>query len=264
MSTILNSFFMAQLWIRIVIVLFIFLILWKILGKKLLWILSIIPYILQKIFMVLYQVIELPIAAAHKASGGIFYELDNKLAKHGGKVDNKLKEWYQCWHSQYEFHLGRALLICLICFVWIMGPTFVSSNNAVLNVGLHTYMTFEEKLVEYIETHISNDLELQRSKSFGQNSEGKNTQMEMIVSGKSKSLAVRDKANIKKGKVLQKLKKGDKVIWNGNLVFAKVKDEHIEAWVQIETKKGVKGWTRLFYLYPKNYKEQQFFVVERE
>lgn len=115
----------------------------------------------------------------------------------------------------------------------------------------------------YISYSLENIRE-ERSKSFGQNSEGKNTQMEMIVSGKSKSLAVRDKANIKKGKVLQKLKKGDKVIWNGNLVFAKVKDEHIEAWVQIETKKGVKGWTRLFYLYPQNYKEQQFFVVERE
>ena len=62
------------------------------------------------------------------------------------------------------------------------------------------------------------------------------------------------------GTALERLHNDDVVLWNGEMIFAEAEGKHVEAWVKVTTKNGIEGWSRLYYLRPKDYEEIIFYV----
>lgn len=85
--------------IRAAVLMLIILLLWAILGKKILFILSIIPFGLRFLFKKAYIVIEFPLSMLHRKLGGIFHKIENQWSKAGKGIDEKIFKWYSSWHN---------------------------------------------------------------------------------------------------------------------------------------------------------------------
>lgn len=261
-------------WLRAALVLFVgMFVLGFLPGKFILWMLSMIPYLLQRIFRVCYILVELPVSWLHKKFGLSFYEADNHLASMGEKIDAVLTRWYQAWHAPKKIHFGRFFLIYGVCVVLVVAPSYIETKSSFLKMGETAYTFGETRFVDW---SIKNGWYHPYAVTASANRESQEEQIEdatmeievfeeeMVVSGVSKSLLVRKTPSIKKGKILKRLKNGDLVIWNGKMRFAKAEDDHTEPWVKIVTEDGVKGWCRLYYLRPKENKKKVFQVTRME
>lgn len=267
--------FMAwPFWARVAAMLFLAVcILWPIFRKIILWVLSGIPFLLRKIFRVLYLLIEVPVSALHKKFGSIFYEADNKLSAIGGKIDAALTRWYETWRSPGQIHYGKCLLVYVICVIFVVAPPFIKSDSSFLKIGTAAYTSCESFFVNLFIRNgwydpyaaaASGQEEEQEELTESVSVEIEDFEEKLVVSGVSETLLVRSKPSVKNGKILERLANGDRVTWNGKMRFAKAEDEHIEPWVKIVTKNGVEGWCRLFYLHPKENKKKVFQVIAAE
>lgn len=251
--------------LRVIIFLLIGAVIWRLFGKVLLWFLSLIPFTLEKIFVLLYQLIEFPIAILHKKCGAGFYKIDNYMAEFGGKADNVLMDWYHAWHSKYQFRWGRVMIGCVICFAVIVLPSFLPVKNNVLKTGEMLYLSGEEHITAFLEKHeqkalIKKALAEKSKQAQLDNERPEDSNIELVVTNVKTSLLVRDQPDISNGNILDRLKNGDTVGWTGELVFAETEQGHVEAWAKVKMRRGVEGWSRFSYLYPADYKGTNFYV----
>lgn len=251
--------------LRVIIFLLFAAAIWRLFGKTLLWFLSLIPFTLEKIFVLLYQLIEFPIAILHKKCGAGFYKIDNYMAEIGGKADAVLMDWYYAWHFKYQFKWGRVIIVCVICFAFVVLPSFMPVKNNVLKAGERLYLSGEKRIAAFLDKHKEKSLIkkalAEKSKQAQLDKEkSENPIIELIVTNVRTSLLVRDQPDINNGNILDRLKNGDTVDWTGELVFAETEQGHVEAWAKIKIRNGVEGWSRFSYLYPANYKGINFYV----
>lgn len=256
MSEIIQNFMGITVWVRAAILLFLVILLWKIFGKAILWMLSLIPYILRTLFRLLFFIFEIPIAEFHKLFGGLFYELDNDFSTIGEKVDSFMERWYQAWHSCKKISFGKSFLLYIICIIFIAISGFVKTNNSILNAGEKTYLQCEARIlgalsqIDVEDINFSTIADEDNSSIIAEYDES--VDIKLIVSGVNSSLLVRDVPSTEGSEKLEHLKNGDEVIWHGNITFSEV-DGKIEPWVYVETENEKAGWCRLFYLQPEEY-----------
>lgn len=272
MSIMLNNFFILPFWFRSAVLVFLLLfLLWKLVGKIIFWILSIIPFLIEKIFKYFYLFIEIPVAFLHKKFGASFYVLDNKLSQNSEKVERAIHCWYEAWHFSKKKSFKKFLITYILCIFFILVPYFTKTNNSIFKIGEKAYIYGETFLVNLLGVQGLERLKIQDTMEQNDQLEIENVNLKpieaesleitLIVSVKS-SLLVRDIPSIENCVILDQLDNNDEVIWRGQMVFAEAEGEHIEPWVKIETKNGVEGWSRLFYLYPEQYKNLEFLVTE--
>lgn len=269
MSNIINMFIGLPIGLRAAIVLLLIVIIWGIIGKKILFVCSLFPFLINKIFRGIYLLIEMPIAAIHKKVGGVFYEIDNQLSKIGNKIDDKTNRWYVSWHSSQSSHLGKALLIYVGLIIFIALPSFIRIESTLLMMGQNIYLKGEDIGIEWLKSHeLYNAYETVNS-NLVETIEDKNSEMEitnesmeeiLVVSGVNTSLLVRDVPSIQNGNKLASLHNGDEVTWEGQLTFSEV-DGRVESWVKIITSDGVEGWSRFSYLHPIQYEDIEYTVT---
>lgn len=223
---------------------------WLLIGKKILYILSIVPFLLRQLFHGLYLLIEWPIATLHKIWGGSFYRIGNQLALLGKQFDDRLAHWYQEWHHPQKQYNVLALLVYAVSLLLVILPSHFHSisPNSWLNTGETRYLRVESSLKDWIEEcdwynpDPPSPVDIETAPSITAN------QMSFVVNVSS-TLQVRDIPSIKDATVLDSLKKGDIVIWQGQLTFGFAEDK-VEPWAKVTTDAGIEGWCRLFYLQP--------------
>lgn len=275
MNSIINLFLELPFLVRVAISLFIILILWCILRQILFRVLALIPFLLEKLFIALYCIVETPIAALHKKFGLFFYKIDNLMNTCGVTIDNALNRWFNAWHSPYKFKWGYALIVYLLCVTFIVLPSFIPVKNNILKTGEALYNSGQDFIINLLEKHeyyepekdkpiINNEknepaINAQKADAVV-NEQAEKTEIKLIVSGLKSTLLVRDIPDTENSTTLEKLYNGDIVIWTGELVFANVEDDHIETWAKIVTQNGVEGWSRLLYLQPEDYENVKFSV----
>lgn len=259
--------------IRAAVLMLSFLLLWAILGKKILFILSIIPWILQWIFKKIYTLVELPFSTLHRRLGGIFYGIENRLSKVGKGIDKNIFKWYSFWHNADTNYFGKVFLICFIMLIYISLPQFIKTEHIIINFGEKLYLAGESNIVTLLVKQDSFD----SSKSVAANFEGQDSETDydssyanlpaendfeerLIVAGLKTSLLLRDIPSVQNSVALARLHNGDIVIWKGQLVFSEV-DGRVEPWVKITTSEGVEGWSRLLYLHPEIYENIEFNIA---
>lgn len=256
--------------VRAAVVMLIFLLLWAILGKIILFILSIFPWILQWIFKKIYTLVELPFSALHRRLGGIFYGIENRLSKVGKGIDKNIIKWYSFWHNADTNYFGKVFLICFIIVIYISLPQFIKTEHIIINFGEKLYLAGESKIAALLVKQdsfdsskpVAADLEDQDSETDYDSSNAdlpaeNDFEERLIVAGLKTSLLLRDIPSVQNSVALARLHNGDIVIWKGQLVFSEV-DGRVEPWVKISTSEGVEGWSRLLYLHPEVYENIEF------
>lgn len=258
-------FFEMPLWFRVLNVLLIAIFVWRILGKLLLKILSIIPFTLGKVFLLLYYIIELPITKLHKEIGKAFFEVDNFVADTGAKIDGILKKWYLYWSKEYKFSWKRAILYSGICWLIIVFPSLSKVESEFWRTGERWYLQGEKIVVCKLEEGFMEAAtqDVREEWDFFENVQHESVEVQLVVAGVNTSLLVRDVPDLD-GTTLEQLHNNDIVTWTGELVFAEVENNRIETWAKVITGNGVSGWSRLHYLHPVEYENRIFMIREEK
>jgi len=262
MNKVIYVFENLSVWIRAAILLFFVILLWKMCGKIILWVLSIIPFLIRNIFRLFFVILELPVAGFHKIFGSILYDVDNSLSAAGEKIDSMLEHWYTAWHSCERINFGKCFLVYVVCVVFVALPSFVKWDNQIVKKGELLYIQAEtfalnalKKLDGDVEDTIVSVEDVQEQLADNEDLEKvyEEEQLEeiLIVSGinDNSSLLVRDIPSNENSVKIENLKNGDKVIWQGHMVFSEI-DGQLEPWVYVITENGNEGWSRLLFLQP--------------
>lgn len=274
MSVIINSFISLPLfWRAAILLFFIIVVIWKSFGRRILWILSIIPFLLQWFFRFLYLLLEGPVSLLHKKLGTSFYKISNTLSQYGEKIDSIIGQWYSKWHSLKKIYLWKILLAYVLCVAIIIFPSLMKAEADIYRTGENAYLYCERVLVDWFKKQewyksvesisLKEDIGLEQDNQDNL-SELKPSNITLNVAGLKSSLLVRDIPSTTNSVELDRLYNGDIVIWSGELIFAEVNGEGIEPWVKVMTVAGIEGWTRLSYLYPERYNDVEFYVRMQE
>lgn len=256
MQFLINVYFRTPFQVRVILVLFVCIFIgWKVLRRIVFHIIVFIPIIIGKVFRYLFLIMELPISFAHKKCGSTFFKIDNGFSAIGKLIDNGIQSWYQSWKNPKPFSWIKTLIFYLICTVYTLIPTMISTDNDLLKMGENCYLAMEARLENWCEQKYDTavDKPIVSEQVFEEDeSEVINNIGVLVAYGLNTSLLVRDMPDMQNGTVLTRIYNGNKVFWNGEIAFSEVEDK-IEPWVKITTDDGVEGWSRLLYLYPEEY-----------
>lgn len=260
--------------IRAAVLMLVFLLLWAKLGKKILFVLSIIPFVLRFLFKKAYILVEFPFSILHRKLGGIFHKIENQLSKVGKKIDEKILKCYSSWHKTDSNYFGRVFLTCFIMVIYISLPQFIKIEHIIINLGEKLYLAGESTIITWL---VKQDL-YDSTESVAADLDSQNLSMDynrtedvlplkddfeerLIVAGLRSSLLLRDIPSVQNSVALSRLHNGDIVIWKGQLAFSEV-DGRVEPWVKIVTSEGIEGWSRLLYLHPEIYENIEFNMAK--
>ena len=247
--------FEYPIYIRAAVSVIILLSLWRLFGRVIIWMLSIIPFLLQKAFIIFYLIIKLPITMLHKGCGGLFFLVDNMWSNVGEKIDAKISKWYKKWHTEYTYSFKTALVAGLLFYACIVVPMPFESEIPALNVMKDVYCSSETFLKQKLEDASNTDSDYYGW--LGKGEEG--NQVELIVYNVNTTLYVRDIPDKENGQALDKLYTGDRVTWTGKMTFVDW-GENKEVLINVITENGIEGWSLFDYFYPSDDEEREISV----
>lgn len=272
-----EMFFLLPFWLRVVVSLFLVIVLlWLVFGKIILKILSIIPFLLRKVFWYIYLILETPVAILHKKFGSVFGKTAHALSCAGERVDTVMQAWYKAWHFPDKIHIGRLFLVYGVCVIFVILPSFVNFDNGFFSFGERTYTNCETRFASWMEKKGWYDPDAKLAWNQEEQAQEEDVEPEdeitedsfeeitLVVSGVESSLLIRDVPSVDDCDVLDRLVNDDVVLWRGQMAFAKADNDHIEPWVKVITSNGAEGWCRLFYLHPDEYEGKEYFVSDLE
>ncbi len=252
--------------IRVVIWGLLLAVLWRVLGKGVCRLLSVVPWAFKRLFRGIYLILEMPVAALHKRYGSIFTKIDSYLSGFGEKIDVTLSDWYRAWKDYKGPRIGKTFLTCAIYFAVVVCPQYFHWTNNALRFGNTIFHYLEDSfviMVQKIEWEGRQEVSAESEMPTVEHIEETDTpNIIFIVSGVSTSLLVRDVPNVDEYEVLDRLRNGDQVTWSGQMTFAAADGDHIEPWIRITTGQGIEGWSRLYYLYPESFDDRIFYLYE--
>ncbi len=254
------------IWIRIILFVFIVSILWKLIRRPILWVLTIIPLSLKYIFRGIYRLLEVVIAMLHQFFGGIFYRIDNQMSTWGQAVDKFLSSWIKAFKDGESLDYRVTVILYIVCIVWLRIPTIIHTDDEFLNWAQNVYMNGEGIVSTWCQNYYEEKIYTENvEEQLAEESvnEFENSSIELVVFNVNTSLLVRDIPDMDSGIALARLYNEDRVIWTGETVFAVAENNRIEMWAKVRTEDDIEGWSRLRYLYPEDYAEKTFWIQER-
>ena len=269
MSGVVNYLISLPFSLRVAIGLFLLVfVVWKLGRKIILRILSVIPFLVKRIFLGVYLLIDTILSVLHKRIGWIFVTADEQFGEVCEKVDCKIGEWYTKWRGAQKTKVKECLLIYIISCLIIIVPSYIETDNRMIKAGENAYLKCEEFIVKHIresrwynsKKELATGNDWLKKTSTNSVYEGE-FQATLIVTGLKSTLLVRDIPNKEKSVTLDKLHNGECVIWNGEIAFSYVNNQ-VEMWAKITLEIGITGWSRMDYLYPLEYENRIYNVTE--
>ena len=269
MSGVVNYLISLPFSLRVAIGVFLFVfVVWKLGRKIILRILSIIPFLVKRIFLGIYLLIDTILSVLHKRIGWIFVTADEQFGEVCEKVDCKIERWYTKWRGAERAKIKECFLIYIISCLIIIIPSYIETDNRIIKVGENVYLKCETFILKNIRESrwYDSQKELSEGKDWLQKAgingvyEGE-FQTTLVVTGLKSTLLVRDIPNKEMSVTLDKLCNGDCVIWRGETAFSYV-DNKVEMWAKITLENGIIGWSRMDYLYPLDYENRIYYVTE--
>lgn len=251
MNALIHLFSALPLWMRASILLMFPLAIWLLLGKSLLRVLSVIPFLIRKVFHCGYLMLELPVSALHRKFGLFFCEMENRMSFVGAKIDLGLNRWHRAWRFPVKRYAGIAAIIYSLCVVLVALPGSLHIKSDWLNIGEQVFIRNESVLIQWLQEHEwYNPLQLPFWEEEMESIVGNDRPVTMLVSVGEGTLAVRDVPSTENCMILESLSDGSSVIWYGDLAFGSVGNGNIEPWIKVTTSSGTEGWIRLRFVHP--------------
>lgn len=227
---------------------------WWILGKGIIWAASFFPYLIRIIFKGVYLIIEIPICWIHSKAGSPFHGIDNGLANIGNNIDTFLKQWYMRWHNPKSNHIFLSVIIYCVLIIWICIPYHPDTMNGKYISGQYVYLTIEKKFTQWMEKYGWHEKQVEEIMNYNEKEWAEEEDIEkeivMKVNTQKDPLSIRDVPSIENCQILERVERGDTVVWKGDMAFGNGSNRGVEPWIKVETLSGTIGWARLIYLCP--------------
>ncbi len=257
MKLFISNFFSGDVRIRAAVLLALFLIVfWWGLGKLIIRLASVIPYLLRAVFKGGYLLVEVPVCWIHERAGSFFHGIDNGMADRGSKIDAFLGRWYRCWRNPEKRHIVISLIIYCLLIVWICIPYNLDKPDVKAVSGQAVYLKLESKLTGWLEKHglyaerMAETVVYEEAEPAEAEDITESVLMEVIT--KNDPLSVRNIPSMKNCEILESVERESTVVWKGEIAFGDGSDGDVEPWIRVETPGGTIGWARLIYLCPVN------------
>lgn len=266
MKYIFNFLLQLPIVMRVIVFLFIPLMICILCRKLIIRALSIVPFMMQRLFRVFYLLVEVPVDLMHRKFGASFYNLDNGISHIGKQIDIKLEQWFSAWYFSEGIQIGKIIVCYVASVVLVVFPSLCKIEEGILTVGEKAFLHCENEIVSWLDErgwYEDTTTAVSAVEVIEMMKEERSFQEDLIVFGVKSSLLVRDMPAVK-GTTLAKLYNDDVVLWKGQMMFGEADNQRIEAWVKITTKDGIEGWCRLHYVRPQQYQEREYLVTELE
>ena len=136
--------------VRCTIFLGIVLILYWMLGKLALHILSLVPWLLKKLFYGLYCLLGIPVSALHRAFGGVFGKIDQGLATAAEWLCSVCDKLHAKMKKPKTMFNGRAFLIYIALGAYLLIPLGLELNEGIFTFWQESYLSKEASVLKFI------------------------------------------------------------------------------------------------------------------
>lgn len=151
MNDLVNSILSLPVSLRLTILLTIMLLLWLILGRILLKLFSSVPWILKKIFLLIYMLIEIPISSLHRKYGNSFGCIDQGLAFTFKKICSFLGQLLIKMKKPKTILGKQLLVIYLILCAYLLIPLCCNFTEKPFTFWQKSYIEKEKEFIEWME-----------------------------------------------------------------------------------------------------------------
>jgi len=121
-------------------------------GRVLSILLSIALLLLSKLVYLIYLLIECPISSLHKSYGGKFSDFDQIVSSFFCNMYSRLVKYSGVLYKPKSIHRGVALLVFVICAVYLFLPGLVGLRSGIFTFWENAYLKNEMKLVAFLES----------------------------------------------------------------------------------------------------------------
>lgn len=257
MKAFISFFFSMDIRMRAAVLMALFIIVfWWLLGKIIIRLASLFPYLLRGAFRGVYLLVEAPVCWIHGRVGSFFYRIDNGLASVGNRIDFFLERWHSRWRNLENRRIFLSIVIYCALLIWICIPYRTENTDAELLNGPGMYLRVENKLIDWLESYNLYGEQIEEVVSY---EEPELVEVENVIEGIDMKvitlkdpLSIRDVPSIENCEILERVEKDNTVLWKGEMAFGSGSNGGIEPWIKVETPTGTIGWARLIYLCPEN------------
>jgi hypothetical protein len=144
------SFLELPVAVRCTLFLGVVLILYWIFGKLALRLLSLVPWLLKKLFYGLYCLIGITVSALHRVFGGIFGKIDQGLANAAERLCSFCDKFNEKMKKPKTMFNGRAFLIFLALGAYLIIPLILELNENIFTFWQESYLSREASVIEFI------------------------------------------------------------------------------------------------------------------
>ena len=151
MRDIIEAFLSLPIGGRATIFVGILFLLWGILGRTILKIISILPWLLKKLFFGIYILIEIPVSILHSMFGSIFGKIDQGLARFTEKFCDVMDKWYGKMNKPKTINSGRAFAVYLVIATFLLIPSVANLTEKPFTFWHESYVKREAVVVQWMD-----------------------------------------------------------------------------------------------------------------
>lgn len=125
--------------------------LWCILGRVILKIASILPWLLKKLFLIIYMLLDIPVSILHSKFGNIFGEIDQGLAKVTEKFCDFTDKLYGKMSKPKAVYNGYVFVAYLVIASYLLIPIAANLTEKPFTFWQESYVKKEAAVIHWME-----------------------------------------------------------------------------------------------------------------
>lgn len=147
MHAFIKAFLLIPVEARVTILMGILVFVWCVFGKLILKIVSVLPWLLNKLFLGGYMIIEIPISILHSKYGSVFGKIDQGLTTGTEKACCFMNKLFKKMKNSKNIYTGRVIVLYLVIVAYVLIPYFANLTEKPFTFWQDWYI--EKELVVY-------------------------------------------------------------------------------------------------------------------
>lgn len=148
MDEFINLFLLLPIGVRFSILLIVPLIVWCIFARLIMKLISIIPFVIKRIVLLIYFVIEFPISKLHKMFGQTFYSIDQGVSNWFDKLSTTIEKVFQLLNKPKNLYKDKAFIIYILFAAYLIIPSLIGFNSKPFTFWYNFYINLESSIIE--------------------------------------------------------------------------------------------------------------------
>lgn len=150
MRNLVEVFLLMPVSIRAVTFIVVLFLVWCILAKPILKIISILLWIFKKLFFSIYVLLEIPVSILHSKFGSIFEEIDQGLTTGTKKVYDFTDKWFRKMSRPNTLYHKQTFLICVVICLYLLLPITLGVTEKPFTFWEETYVRKEASVIQWM------------------------------------------------------------------------------------------------------------------